>query len=98
MLLASRQIWDSFEQHYAEISSHRPYWSPEYMVKISKLIDKTTADFEYENGQPTPPTIAAMNHIHYVVNGLCNICLEIFEEKPLVKNQFLINAIIQQYN
>ena len=98
LLLAARQIWDSFLQHYAEISAQRPYWSPEYLEKVSKTIDKALADLEYEQGVATPAIITSMNDIHYKVHGLCNVCREIFEENPVLRKQFSLDDIVVQYD
>ena len=98
LLLAARQIWDSFLQHYAEISAQRPYWSPEYVEKVSKRIDHTIAVLEHEHGKATPSIIAAMNEIHYKVNGVCNVCQEVFEENPVIRKQFSLDDIVIQYN
>ena len=96
LLLASRTIWDSFRQHYADISIQRPYWSPEYVEKISRLIDQTLTD--YEQHGPTPKVIEGMNQIHYVLYGACNVCSEIFDEMPWIKKQFSFDAIVAEFN
>ena len=98
LLLAARQVWDSFRQHYAEIAAQRPYWPPEYVEKVSSTIDKAIADLEFEQGVATPDLIVVMNDIHYKVHGLCNVCQEIFEENPVIRKQFSLDDIIEPYS